>query len=111
MLVPLAAYGSEQIRVRLSDTDSDPIVEAGIPGLLPKGASGKNFQYKLKTKSGVQKVQLQNKAPKVPGTFKVKVKASGWFTQADANQAAGDTELRVDIGASCFTHAVTKKPD
>jgi hypothetical protein len=41
----------------------------------------------------------------------VKVKASGWFGPADANQAAGDTQLGVEIGGSCCTHAVTKKTD
>jgi hypothetical protein len=109
MVLPLPGYTSEQITIRLSDTDTDPINETGIPGLAPKGKSGKKFEYKLKTKVGLQKVTLS--LTKNPGVYKIKVKARGWFSAAAANQLAADTQLRVQIGGSCFTHAVTRKVD
>jgi hypothetical protein len=108
LLIPLPGYGSEQITLRLSDTDTDPIVTAGIPGLAPKGSSGKKFEYKAKTKAGVQKVALSFKTP---GVYKIKVKARGWFASAAADRPKEETELRVQIGGSCFTHAVTRKID
>jgi hypothetical protein len=37
------------------------------------------------------------------------MKARRWFTADEANQAAGDTEVRVRIGEECFVATATKK--
>src|SRR5581483_9958729 len=111
MLIPLAGYAGQQVVVSLADGDSDPIARAALSDLTPKGSAGKKFEYKVKTKAGVQKVSLASKAPKTPGVFKLTAKAAGWFTAAAANQSEASTTFTVQIGRSCFTHAVTRKID
>jgi hypothetical protein len=65
----------------------------------------------MNTTAGVTKVLLQDRSPKEPGKFMVKVAAKGWFTSSAANQAPGSTRLEVDVGGRCFSGAATRKVD
>jgi Tol biopolymer transport system component len=106
-LSPLAGYTDEPVTVRLDDLDSTPIVQARIGSIPPKGSTGTKFQHKVKA-DGLQKVELKLR---VPGTYKLGVKAKRWFSAAAANGAAGDTRLTVTVGTQCFTRTATSKID
>jgi Tol biopolymer transport system component len=110
MSVPLADYAGEPVALELFDTDSEPIVATNVGTLPPKGSKGVQWAYKVKT-LGLQQVTLKDDTKKHPGTFKIVAKAKRWFAAADANQAAGDTRVRLTIGGQCLEHAVTKKKD
>src|SRR5262249_55545212 len=103
--IALASYAGEPVVVRLDDLDSQPIVQRALPTLAPLGHSGKSWEFKSKA-TGLQKVQLKEI---VPGSFKVIVKAKGWFPFSAANETAPSTRLTVTIGGQCFAHTATKK--
>ena len=109
LLIPLAGYAGQQVVLSLADSDTDPIARAALSGLTAKGSGGTKFEYKVKAKTGLQKLDLTSKAPKTPGVFKLTAKAASWFTSAAANQSKDDTQVTVRIGGACFTHAVTQK--
>jgi hypothetical protein len=110
MQIDLAGYTADQVTVRLADTDTPTIASQGVGSLPAIGSSGKKWQFKTRN-DGVQKVSLINLAPRQPGKFKLQVKAKHWFTAAAANQPAANTQLTVQIGNLCFTHAATRKTD
>ena len=86
-----------------------PIARRAVGPLPPQGSSGKFWQFKAP--SALQKVSLKDLAPRQPGKFQLKAKATHWFTAAAANQPAADTMLTVTMGSQCFSHPVTKKRD
>jgi hypothetical protein len=106
-LLPLASpYDGEPIRIRLTDADSAPIATLALGALPGKGREPfKQWQYKVKG-TGLQLVTLKDKGA---GNYELSLKASKWFTAAQANQAAADTALTVTVGGSCMSHEVTKK--
>jgi hypothetical protein len=54
-------------------------------------------------------VKLVNLAPKRPNTFKIVVKAKGWFSGARANKPAAETTVTVVVGSHCYSHVATLK--
>ena len=110
MVIPLAGYSTEPVTVSLSDSDTATIASQSVGTLPPQGSSVKKWQFKTRA-DGLQKVALQNLAPRQPGMFKLSVKTKHWFTAAAANQGASDTTLTVEIGDLCFAHAATRKVD
>jgi len=110
MVLPLAGYSTEPVTVSLSDSDTATIASQSVGTLPPQGSSVKKWQFKTRA-DGLQKVALQNLAPRQPGMFKLSVKTKHWFTAAAANQGASDTTLTVEIGDLCFAHAATRKVD
>lgn len=108
LLVPLASYGGEAVTIALRDGNSSPIAIQGLGALAALGSSGKKWRFKSRG-SGVQYVTLQNLGPRRAGVFKVTVRAKHWFTATAADQPAASTVLTVQIGTTCFTHAVTRK--
>lgn len=47
--------------------------------------------------------------PKVCERQLYTTKATGWFAVAAANQPAGPTLLRLDVGGQCVTRTATRK--
>jgi hypothetical protein len=108
--IPLGAYAGESVSVRLDDGDSQPIAAAGVGPLPPKGKTGTKWQYQ-NPRTAVTKVSLGTLGGKVPGMFRIKVKAKKWFAAAAADESAANTTLTLTIGNQCFSHAATKKID
>ena len=110
MVIDLAAYMNEDVLVSLSDADTPLIAGQDVGVLPPQGSSGTKWRF-LSTADGVQRVSLRSLGSRQPGKSKLSVKAKRWFTAAAANQPAASTELTVQIGNLCFTHAGTRKVD
>ena len=79
-----------------------------IATIPPKGNNGAQWQYRVKTSTGITQVSLKNLAPKRSGEFQVQVKAKGWFDGPLLNGLASDTTLTVTIGGNCLSHGATK---
>ena len=92
----------------LSDADTPLIAGQDVGVLPPQGSSDTKWRF-LSTADGVQPVSLRSLGSRQPGKSKLSVKAKRWFTAAAANQPAASTELTVQIGNLCFTHAGTRK--
>jgi Tol biopolymer transport system component len=101
--VPFQSYDGFPITLTL--VDNDGTIASQQIGLAAKGHSGKLWQFKIKG-VGVFKVQIKEVTP---GTFAVKIKAKQWFTAAQANQSAANTQLLISGPGQCFSHIVTKK--
>ena len=110
MSIPLTSYTGEPVSVRIADGDSQPIAAQAVGVLAPKGKSGKQWLFKVKT-PGVQQVFLKDDTAKHPGRFKLTIKAKKWFIAAQANQPAASSTIFVTIGNQCLSHAWTKKKD
>lgn len=110
LVIPLAAYNGEPVRVRLDDGNSTPIARGDLDTLTPKGTRGKRWQYSVRA-AGLKRVTLNDLGPRQPGSFRIVVKATKWFSAAAADQAAAATTLTINIGGQCFTHPATKKVD
>lgn len=108
LVLPLGAYNGQAVAVRLDDSDTTPIAQQVVGTLLPKGKTGKQWQYKV-TAKGLQRVTLTDLGPRQPGMFRVVVKASKWFTASAANQNAANTRLTLTFGGQCFTRVAKKK--
>jgi len=109
-VIDLAAYMNEDVFVSLSDADTPLIAGQDVGVLPPQGSSGTKWRF-LSTADGVQRVSLRSLGSRQPGKSKLSLKAKRWFTAAAANQPATSTELTVQIGDLCFTHAATRKVD
>jgi len=94
--------------VRLEDSDG-LIVQRYVGPVLPKGASGKKWQFKSKL-DGLQKVDIIDKRVSL-GAFQVKVKAKRWFTSEQADDDAEGTILVLRFGTQCWSHEATLKID
>jgi Tol biopolymer transport system component len=104
--LPLSTYTGAPVSVRLDDGDSAPIALQSVGDLLPKGASGRRWQFRTKA-SGVHNVLLREKN----GVYAVTVKTRRWFSAAAANQSANATRVTLTIGTQCFTRTATVKID
>jgi hypothetical protein len=103
---PLASYRGAPVSLALADADSLLIAGQGL-GPLPQRRK-RAWAYRRRGQ-GVVRVALRDLSPRQPGKFRVRMKARRWFTADEANQAAGDTEVRVRIGEECFVATATKK--
>ena len=110
MVIDLATYMNEDVLVTLSDSDTPLIAGQDVGVLPPQGSSGTKWRF-FSTADGVQRVSLRSLGSRQPGKSKLSVKAKHWFTAAAANQPATSTQLTVQIGDLCFTHAATRKVD
>ncbi len=110
MVIDLATYTNEDVLVTLSDSDTPLITGQDVGVLPPQGSSGTKWRF-FSTADGVQRVSLRSLGSRQPGKSKLSVKARHWFTAAAANQPATSTQLKVQIGDLCFTHAATRKVD
>ncbi len=110
LVIDLASYSNEDVLISLSDTDTMLIAGQDVGMLGAQGKSGTKWRFSSKA-NGIQRVLLKNLGSKQPGKSKVTVKAKHWFSAADANQSAANTQLTVQIGTLCFKHAGTKKTD
>ena len=110
MVIDLAAYMNEDVLVSLSDADTPLIAGQDVGVLPPQGSSGTKWRF-TSIADGVQQVSLRSLGSRQPGKSKLNVKAKRWFTAAAANQPAASTQLTVQIGNLCFTHAGTRKVD
>jgi len=98
------------VLVTVSDSDTPLIAGQDLGVLPPQGTSGTKWRFDS-TADGVQRVALRSLGSRQPGKSKLSVKARHWFTAAAANQPATSTQLTVQIGDLCFTHAATRKVD
>jgi hypothetical protein len=104
--------GDEAISVRLSDTDTPVIAEQAFDGLPAQGkrVPPNKWQYKSK-EPGIQKLRI-TAMKRVPGQYKIVLKAKEWFSAAEADQPMEDTRLYMTIGGiNCVSLPVTKKRD
>ncbi len=109
LLLAMSSYDGLPITVSLVDTDGT-IASQRIGAVPAKGSSGKKWLTKI-AGPGVTKVQLKDMSAKVPGKYQLKVKAKGWFTAAEADESAANTQFLLTLGGQCFSHAATDKVD
>ena len=101
----LGTFERENVQVRIVD-GGGVILDTGLPGTdLVLNGSGTTYQFKSK-QAGLQRVSIKED-PKLPGTFKIKVKARDAWAPGAANETEATTTVSVNIGGQCLSGNAT----